>query len=210
MPDTVFIYALKCPTTGAIRYVGKAENPKSRLNEHCSKAKRFRYHSALWIRSLLSRKLKPILEILAEVPEEHWQQWEVAWIEFFRDAGFDLVNRTPGGDGSYFSQHTPEARAKMSAGRLGRRHSIETREKMRLSHLGKKLPSRFGEKNNFFGKRHSQETCNRISEALKGNTPWNKNKLGAIPSPEARAKMSVSGKLAWEKRKEKLCQMNKI
>jgi len=34
---TTFIYILKDPITNEIRYVGKADNPKVRLNEHIRK-----------------------------------------------------------------------------------------------------------------------------------------------------------------------------
>lgn len=40
--------------------------------------------------------------------------WEVRWIKAFRDAGYDLVNLTDGGDGAKGFKHTAEAIQKMS------------------------------------------------------------------------------------------------
>ena len=54
------------------------------------------------------------------------------------------------------------------------------------------------------GKIHTPETCRKISEALKGNAPWNKGKKGQSPwnkgkkleplSAETRSKMSEAHK----------------
>jgi len=96
---TVFIYALKEPDTGEIRYIGKSDNPERRLKSHLSSAKKAQSHRAYWIRSLQSLGKVPLLEILDEVLYEHWQAWEAAYIEFFRESGCKLVNGTPGGDG---------------------------------------------------------------------------------------------------------------
>lgn len=98
----IYIYALSCPESGAIRYIGKCKNLKSRLGAHLSKAKGFRtnHHSALWIRSLLNRGLKPIIaavEVLND--DDDWQAAASAAIRKFRDEGCDLTNLTGGGDG---------------------------------------------------------------------------------------------------------------
>lgn len=42
--------------------------------------------------------LKPIIEIIDEVPVSEWEFWEIYWISQFKTWGFDLTNGTEGGD----------------------------------------------------------------------------------------------------------------
>lgn len=158
MPTT-FIYALKEPETGEIRYVGKSDNPKKRLA--CHLRCRERCYRTNWIKTIAERGLSPLLEIIDEVPVTEWQAWEVAYIEFFRDEGCLLVNGTAGGDGlnnpteetrekiraansgeknPHFGKPlSSEHRAKVSAGLMGREISLECRAKLRAARIGKKL-----------------------------------------------------------------------
>lgn len=162
-----FIYALKEPDTGEIRYVGKANDPKERFRLHLTRARLNigKTHKDNWIRSLT---VTPILEILDEVLVEHWQQWEIAYIEFFRELGCDLVNATPGGDAGpvlcgennfwFGKKHSSETRQKMSLAargnkrRVGQSPSEDTRQKLSRSHIGKK---------------HSPETILKMAESAK-------------------------------------------
>lgn len=198
-----FIYALKCPITGAVRYVGKSNNPKKRLL--CHRYAQEICHRTNWVKSLRARGLRPVLEIVDEVPFEYWQQLEIAYIEFFREIGCNLVNGNAGGEGghtpsvetiakrrvanlgeknpNFGREYSPEERAKQ--GRPGEKHpcfgkirSPETCAKIRASLLGKKrsLESRLkqaasvvGDKNPFFGKKHTAE-----SKAKRANTIKNK------------------------------------
>lgn len=178
----VFIYALKCPTTGQVRYVGKSKNPVRRFGSHLSRANKDCDHRSNWIRFLLSVGLKPKLEILDEVSETHWQQLEVAYIEFFREQGCDLVNGTLGGEDppSWLGKkHSPETSAKQSARQLGKKRSLEMRARLSASKHGKKLRSfsiehianlrlsKLGEKNPNFGKKFSPEQRAKMSVAHK-------------------------------------------
>jgi hypothetical protein len=51
------------------------------------------------------------------------------------------------------------------------------------------MKRRFGVNNSFFGKKHSQESKQKMSESLKGRIPWNKGKKMSL---EARKKMSIA------------------
>lgn len=176
-----FIYGLRCPLTGLIRYVGKCDNPQKRLTVHLADFKK--NHRTNWIKSLTKQGLKPSLEIIAEVPWEGWQFWERSYIRLYRVLGFDLVNSTDGGEGCF--NPTPETRAKMSAVQKGKKHSLETRAK-----IGAKA-ARKGKDNSNFGKTTSSEVRAKISASLKGE----KNHFfGKNHSPEALAKMSAAGK----------------
>lgn len=172
--DTTFIYFLKDPENPKKGYVGKTDRPRKRLSDHFIECRDKTHRRANWLKSLVARKLKPALQVIDEVPFEHWPQLEVAYIEFFLEQGYALVNGTPGGEGVSM---TPEIRAKisignsgkkpsqetlekMSAARIGKKRSPETCEKMSIAMSGEKNPmfGKYGDKNPFFGQAHSPET----------------------------------------------------
>lgn len=165
---SVFIYALKEPDTGEIRYIGKTCDITTRLVRHLSEARRSRdkSHRIFWFKSLLSRGLQPHLEILDEVPFEHWQQWEVAYIEFFQECSCNLVNGTPGGGGNVMRGETHPM--------FGKHHSEAVRQKMGDAQRGKK--------GNNFGKHHSESSKQKLRQA----------RLGKRHSEATRLKISIS------------------
>ena len=93
-----FIYGLREPDTGLIRYIGKTTNPHRRwLNHLCEKS---HCHRTYWIRSMLRRGLKPEMVIIETVDGAWpWQESERHWIAFARRNDWPLVNMTSGGDG---------------------------------------------------------------------------------------------------------------
>jgi hypothetical protein len=94
---TTYIYALECPETKEIRYVGKADDLIARYRRHQwvggSSEKR------AWIRDLGKRGLRPNLLVLEEVPWDDWKDAEIRWISAFRDSGSPLFNEHDGGTG---------------------------------------------------------------------------------------------------------------
>src|SRR5579859_1972774 len=125
---TTFIYGL-CDPDGAIRYVGKADNPQKRYIAHLQPYQlRQRTHKNSWLKGLLRAGHRPMLLVLAEVPVEAWLDQERAWIANLLAAGCDLVNGTSGGDGC--PDLSPESRARQAALLRGRKASAETRAKM--------------------------------------------------------------------------------
>ncbi|WP_375295369.1 GIY-YIG nuclease family protein [Nitratireductor indicus] len=68
-----YIYALKCPRTGKVRYVGKALNPERRFQQHIRDCRRSNCAKDRWVRSLLSDGLKPVMTLL-----EFADDWEEA------------------------------------------------------------------------------------------------------------------------------------
>lgn len=99
--DSVFIYVLKCPISGAVRYIGKTLDVRSRLRKHVHEAKH-RYgknHRANWIRSLLSSGLEPVIEVDVVTTRDGWKKAETDRIAHYRALGCDLTNATDGGDG---------------------------------------------------------------------------------------------------------------
>lgn len=159
--DTTFIYVLCEPDTEEIRYVGKSDDPIKRFWQHLSDyTKSYR---ASWIKSLKAKNKQPKLKIIDEVPIEYWQQWEVAYIQFFTESGCMLVNGTLGGDGTIA---TPEVRQKISKALTGKKRSDETKAKCAEGSRGNR---------NKRGKKVSPEGCKRISQGH----------LGILRTPEA-------------------------
>lgn len=144
MSTTIFIYALNDPDNGKCRYIGATSNPKKRFQNHlCSRTS--------WIKSLVARGLRPVLEVLDEVPKSQWQFWEREYIRVFRAIGFNLVNIAPGGhtlsgeislagalNPHFGHKHSDEAKATMRAKKLGKKASTETRAIQSAQRLGRK------------------------------------------------------------------------
>lgn len=93
-----YIYALLCPTTGCVRYVGKANDPKKRLLSHCRDSRRRRTPVLDWIRGLGRRGEVPRLEVLACAITSNWQSLERQIIDQYRKDGCPLLNVADGGD----------------------------------------------------------------------------------------------------------------
>ncbi len=96
----VKVYSLLDPRDNQVRYIGKSLNTKKRLRKHIKESREStKSHKKAWINGLLKNNLKPILEIVDEVPNKEWKFWEIHYISLFRSWGFDLVNSTNGGEG---------------------------------------------------------------------------------------------------------------
>lgn len=71
-----------------------------------------------------------------------------------------LVNLTDGGDGSLGGIKTGDLKKKYGSQNLGKKHTIE--------HINKNREANLGEKNGFYGKKHSEETKIYLSKINKG------------------------------------------
>lgn len=185
MRDTTFIYVLKDPTTGEIRYVGKSNDPKRRVTQHLQFASKFSSktdHKNCWIRELVSKNLKPVVEIIDEVALDYWQSLEAAYVQFYLEHGCPLVNGTSGGEGV---EMTPAIVEKITKNNSrfwrGKKLSLEHRRKLSLSHKGHKP---------------SDENKNKRSLSLKGHPGFwtgkkqNKNQI--------RKRVVTQGRNRWD------------
>lgn len=100
------IYGLICPLTNEIKYIGKSNNPERRLKDHMWDTRGMDINKALWIKDLKTKKLKPILEILDEVPISTWQYWEEFWILYFKALGAKIFNKRAGNGLTYANHQT--------------------------------------------------------------------------------------------------------
>lgn len=175
---------------GRIRYVGKTTRPPQRLQYHLYTGGKS--HKDNWIKSMMSRGLKPIMEVIEEVEcecDEDWHEVEMFYICYMRFLGFSLTNIENGGQGP--GRITKETRQRMSEsrkGKPGRPMTEDQKQALLKTHIG--IP-------------RSEETKKKISETnkktnaierLKGfpsPAGWNK---GIPSSEETKAKQSVAHK----------------
>ena len=130
----VFIYYLS-DKEGRIRYVGKTKNaPRKRLYKHIqeSKGDSISYKNN-WVKSLLSKGERPMINVIDEVPQEEWEFWEQYWISQLRCWGFSLTNLTTGGYGGNGYRHTKKSKQKMRKSKLGNKLSKEHKLKISKS-----------------------------------------------------------------------------
>lgn len=190
-----YIYILIDPETNKIRYVGQTtKNINKRLTSHLSKVRispNKTTHKNTWIKSLLNKNLKPIIEIIDTVTTDNWKEKEKYYIQEYKKNN-DLLNISEGGDSGCYPGHkriwkseedylnwktnvtnsnknkilTDETRKKMAENcRLthkGKKRSVETKEKLRNSKIG--------EKNHRFG-------ISLSDERKKQNSLFNKGKV---------------------------------
>lgn len=144
-------------------YVGKGE--KTRCQYHIKLAQRENAHDTNRlkinkIKKILSCGFEPFVEMIKRENEQDAFSNEIKHVALIGriDLGTGpLTNLTEGGEGGHPG---PKTRIKQRKAKLGRKASAETRKKMREASLGKK--------NHFFGKKHTQETLEKISQNRKG------------------------------------------
>lgn len=120
MEKTIKIYTLSDNT--GVRYVGQTKTPSKRLYKHIYEAKKHgsRNKRCSWIKSLLNKNERPILNIIDEVSMDEWAFWETYWISQMKQWGFRLVNDSNGGEGSYGRMVKDETKLKMSLAKKGK------------------------------------------------------------------------------------------
>ena len=147
-----------------------------------------------------------VIAVLKEcASKEELDFWEKHFIKSRNTLSPNGYNLTEGGEGGI---PCAEVYAKISAAKKGHEVSKETRAKLAAVNIGKSqtpeareknAEAHRGEKNNFFGKHHTEETKAKISEKKKNPSAETRAKLSAINkgrrhTAEARAKMSATRK----------------
>lgn len=91
MCEKHYIYGLVDPVSSCIRYIGRAVNPRSRLNAHlCEKGDN---KKCQWIAELSRQGKKPTMVILEETDAANVRSAETKWIEKLSvQFGWKLVN----------------------------------------------------------------------------------------------------------------------
>ena len=210
-----YIY-LHCKPDLTPFYVGKGSGKRS--HDFCGR--RNKHH-----KNIVAKYGAENIDVLVFQRESEIQALadEIQWIKVLRDAGYELVNLTNGGEGTSGYRHTVETRARNSSAHignknsLGRKHSEYAKERMskaqkiatskpdrrkKMSSLMKGNKLSLGRKHSLesiakmTGKIKSDETREKLSMALKGKP---NGRLGTHHSAETRAKMSLAamGNKRW-------------
>jgi len=80
--EVIYIYGLKCPISGNIRYIGKTKRLEKRYYCHLNPDKGdVNRHKKSWIKKLLKQGQKPELVILEKVYDGQWEEAEIKWIK---------------------------------------------------------------------------------------------------------------------------------
>lgn len=95
----VQMYALCCPDSGDVRYIGKAVCAKKRLSSHLRDARRRNTPVYCWIRKLQDSGKLPVMKVLdSAVAASEWESVERRLIADARVAGARLLNLADGGN----------------------------------------------------------------------------------------------------------------
>lgn len=107
-----YIYALCCPDTQEIRYIGKANDPEVRFRKHLQAASyKPENYAQRWMAKLLSAGKQPILIFIRRIASgENWQEIERAEIARGFADGLRLTNTSAGGEGVLIVRPEVEAR----------------------------------------------------------------------------------------------------
>ena len=217
-----YIYALGCPKTLEVRYLGKSQNPQKRYIAHVSAALRgvYDHHTARWIRRLAAEGLKPVLRVLEEVPEgKCWREAERWWIAEGLNLGWPLTNSTAGGDGLSFLTLEDEQRYKERHSRAmtaylstpkGQAHFLKFRTAATTEEaLAKRIQSvrqvtrseHYREKMRTLNAEINARPEVRALKSEKTKSAWKSETrqkwLEAYALPETKAKQSEARKKAW-------------
>ena len=153
------------------KYVGQATDLKKRQND-------WKCLTQKYAGTLINRARKKYgidnfgFEILKECDDKELDYWEKYYIKELNTKAPYGYNLTDGGGGmsGYTYSHSEETKKRISESLKGHFVSKESKKKM------SKAQNVCGEKNPFYGKRHSEKSKQKMSEAHKGKTTWMKGK----------------------------------
>lgn len=138
--NTWFVYALvdgRKPED--IRYVGITNDPRRRLQHHCSVHLDARTRRARWCAKVMRSDGEVLLSILhSGLSQDDAKRIECAEIA----SRENLTNLTEGGDGAAGWVPSVETRAKIAEKAKGRTVSAETRAKLRIANMGRTSPNK--------------------------------------------------------------------
>lgn len=141
--EIIYIYALRDPITFEFRYIGQTNDLVRRYNRHLSPSqllKEAKYYKTRWLLQLKELGLKPIMQVLAECPQDEVNDAEIMYIRWFKKSGHRLTNMTEGGEGTRGRSPimTPEIIEKISSAQRGRLWAIDDprREAIRTKQKG--------------------------------------------------------------------------
>lgn len=102
-----YIYVLKCPSSGEVRYVGESVHPFERYGQHTNE--KADTYKARWINKLKRNNLLPLIEVIDSCPKSMAREKESFWIDFYNSAVVNLTNTGEGNDTRSTQQLRKEA-----------------------------------------------------------------------------------------------------
>lgn len=217
MNNGQFYTYLHCKPDGTPFYVGKGKNSR------CGQLSIRNTHH----KNVVSKYGKENIRIFVFPCESEEQAFsdEIQQIAQLRRDGYELANKTNGGEGISGHIHSYETRMKLSdkaKGRqsfLGKHHNDETKKKISLANKGKKrtdevreMISLRGKKRKMSdenrlkiislhtGRKRTKETCDKISEAKLGKPGNGERAKGYIRTTESRMKQSKTRRENYAKK----------
>ena len=191
-------------------YIGSARNVRFRLRAHLRMLCRGAHHNRHLQRAFDLHGESQFVVIVLEEVEDVEQL--VTREQYYLDALKPEYNFCPIAYSALGFHHSAKARVRISETHkgdgnafFGKHHSDKTRTQMSRAHMGERnsMYGLHGEANPNYGRRHTEETRRKISEALKGHchseetkqkigkaNRGNQNHLGRPNSEETRRKIS--------------------
>lgn len=210
---TSFIYALCCPDTQEIRYIGKANAPEIRFRKHLQASANPENYAQRWMAKLLRAGKRPVLIYLRRIrPEENWQEIERAAIAKGFADGLRLTNTSAGGEGVLVIRPEVEARrianttATWQCLELRAKQSARLKESRNTQEMIEANRQRMLEK--WQDPEYAALNARRVREAYstpEARKAQSERALEANKNPEVVAKRVAGIKAAWDdpKKKEK-------
>jgi hypothetical protein len=194
---TTFIYSLSCPTTGIVKYIGKATKPDMRYIAHTRRPSSRPMKK--WMSELNELGLLPVLSIIEECSMDSWEDRERWWIAHYRSInGESLMNVLDGGNGTHgwisVKKHTSESRAKISASLKGRIQPEA--EKAKRTATRRTPESRAKQSAAIKGRKHNSEAIDKMKERWTDEARSKQSEH--FNDPEVKARMIHASKSKWE------------
>jgi len=188
----VGIYKITSPSEKV--YIGQSWDLENRLYRYTCSPSRHKYQVLLFNSFMKYGSTNHRMEIVQELPKDVSQEvldnYEIFFIEQYRESGILLLNLQKGGKGG---KHSEESKLKMSVAHTGKKLSKDHVAKIVNANTGKKRSEEYKQKMSEFhkGKIQSEETKEKISsnkkEYFKTHTVHNK---GTTLNKEDKLKLS--------------------
>lgn len=115
-----YIYVLRDPDSGLVRYVGKTRDPAARLDQHRGCSDKTKCHRTRWLARLRREGKAPTMEVVEVVPHGgDWSGAERDWIDRGLALGWPLTNTYK------TAEHTAPSLFGEPGGKLGLIETVE-------------------------------------------------------------------------------------
>jgi len=207
------IYKITSPS-GRV-YIGISGDIKNRWSEYrglrCKKQKML--YSSFIKHGVKNHLFEVIHELPKEIPLEVLHNYEILYIQLYKDCGVSMLNISAGGRGNRYqrtSEVSEETRIKIRQANTGRTHDQSFRDKVSRAMMGNKNGSGISKsaeqiqkiRQSLTGSKRNDESKIKMRHAKLGKPSVNK---GRVHSDQSKQNMSLAkiGKKASEETKEK-------